>query len=140
MATYRSFMLLLMSREELRFSKTFRTSRGRKKKDPNKAKKDFLYCERKEIEREREREKDGHVESFTGASDQVAKKFLMHHNGDVMRGVGVFRQSRVDVESTPICRYFREGFCRDGMQPYRHPGTGGSSAVNNSNNGGPTRP
>ena len=78
--------------------------------------------------------------SFTGASDQVAKKFLMHHNGDVNAAVSAYFDNPTPSwmsSQAPICRYFREGFCRDGMRcRYRHPGTGGSSAVNNSNNGG----
>ena len=63
--------------------------------------------------------------SFTGASDQVAKKFLMHHNGDVNAAVSAYFDNPTPSwmsREAPICKYFLEGFCRDGMQcRYRHP-------------------
>jgi len=76
--------------------------------------------------------------SFTGvSSDNIAKKFLTHFNGDVNAAVSAYFDNPTPswMTTNPVCRYFREGFCRDGMRcRYRHPTQQGNN--NNNNNGG----
>lgn len=79
----------------------------------------------------------------TGASDAIANAFVRRFNGNVNAAVMAYFDNPTpgwlrgnDGGVKPVCRYFRNGYCRDGAFCTFSHNLSGATDRNNNNNGG----